>query len=88
MDENNTYYRRGMHIIDKLLKTYTNDSTFYKKRIELMKDEMRRFRNNGSLMVKDVNSIYITAFVALLGLNKENIENIDKHSKYCIFKLS
>ena len=88
MDENNTYYRRGMHIIDKLLKTYTNDSTFYKKRIELMKDEMRRFRNNGSLMVKDVNSIYITAFVALLGLNKENIENIDKHSNYGIFKLS
>ena len=37
MNEKNLYYKRGMYIIDKLLNLYSNDSTFYKKRIELTK---------------------------------------------------
>lgn len=88
MNENNLYYKRGMYIIDKLLKAYYNDSTFYKNRMELAKMELQRFSNNKSLMVKDINSFYITAMVSLFGLNKENIENMNKHENYDLYELS
>ncbi len=33
MNEKNLYYKRGMYIIDKMLKQFNNDNTFYKKRL-------------------------------------------------------
>lgn len=82
MNENNLYYRRSMYIIDKLLNTYTNDSSFYKKRGELFEKELKRMNFNDDLAIKDMNSLFITSLVALLGLNKENIEALDKHKNY------
>lgn len=82
MNENNLYYKRGMHIIDKLLKNFNNDSTFYKNRLEFSKSELKRMFTNKDLVDKDINSFYITSLVVLLGLNKENIENLNKHNNY------
>lgn len=87
MNEKNLYYKRGMYIIDKLLNIFSNDSTFYKKRIELIKNELQRCNTNKQLMIKDINSFYITAMVSLIGLNKENIEKMNKHSDYDLYKL-
>lgn len=84
MNRNNLYFRRGMHVIDKLLKIFNNDSTFYKNRIELLKSELRRMNTNSDLVNKDINSFSITVIAALFGLNKENIENINKHGNYSL----
>lgn len=87
MNEKKLYYKRGMHIIDKLVKVFSNDSTFYKKRMELLKLELQRFSGNEQLMIKDINSFYITAMISLIGLNKENIEKMNKHGNYDLYKL-
>ena len=82
MNKNNLYYKRGMHTIDKLLKTFQNDSTFYKNRMELLKSELRRMNTNSDIVNKDIDSFSITVIAALFGLNKENIENMNKHGNY------
>ena len=82
MNKNNLYYKRGMHVIDKLLKIFNNDSTFYKNRMELLKSELRRMNTNSDIVNKDINSFSITVMAALFGLNKENIENMNKHGNY------
>lgn len=82
MNENNLYYRRGMYIIDKMLKQFNNDNTFYKKRLEFIKMELNRLCTNKNLVEKDINSFYITSLSALMGLNKENIENMNRHRDY------
>lgn len=88
MNKRNLYYRRGMFIIDKLLKNFSNDSSFYKNRASLMSLELQRMNNNKDLMVKDINSFYITAMVSLLGINKENIENMNKHDDYDLLNIN
>ena len=87
MNEKNLYYKRGMYIIDKLLNIFSNDSSFYKKRVELIKNELQRCSTNKQLMIKDINSFYITAMVSLIGLNKDNIEKMNKHNDYNLYKL-
>lgn len=84
MNEDNLYYKRGMYIIDKLLKIFNNDTTFYKKRDELIRSELNRIKTNRELVCKDYNSFYITSLTALLGINKENIEQTNKHDNYKI----
>lgn len=88
MYKNNLYYKRGIYYIDKLLKMFNNDSTFYKNRAELLKIEINRMSTNKNLVNKDINSFYITALVSLLGLNKENIEKMDKHGNYSLSEFS
>jgi len=88
MNKNNLYYKRGMFIIDKLLNNYSNDASFYKNRTLLLSKEIQRMSNNKQLMVKDINSFYITAMVSLLGINKENIENMNKHDNYDFFNIT
>lgn len=82
MNEKNLYYKRGTYIIDKLLKIFTNDSTFYEKRAEFFKEELKRIYINRELVYKDFNSFYITSLTSLLGINKENIEKVNKHNDY------
>lgn len=75
-------------MIDKMLRTFNNDSSFYKNRLEFLKKELQRMEINPPLLCKDINSFSITAITALLGLNKENIENLDKHGNYEKFSFS
>lgn len=84
MNENNLYYKRGMYLIDKLLNTYSNNPTFYNKRKQLSLTELKRIMTNRELVGKDINSFNITALTSLFGINKENIENTNKHDDYDI----
>ena len=82
MTDNVKYYKRGLYMINKLLNTFKNDSSFYKKREELVEKEYLRYSNFTSLVAVDIRAFTLTSLVALLGLNKENIENIDKNAEY------
>ena len=88
MNEKNLYYKRGLYIINKLLKTFYNDTTFYKNRLDFFKIELQRMSNNKNIVDKDFNSFYITSLVSLIGLNKENIENINKHNDYNLSEIN
>jgi len=84
MNEDNLYYKRGIYIIDKLLRIFNNDSTFYKNRDEYLRVELNRLKTNDKIVCKDFNSFFITSLTALLGINKENIEQTNKHNDYNI----
>ena len=82
MDNSEIYYKRGLYMIDKLLDIYTNDNSFYKKREILIEKEFIRYSNFRELVNKDIKSFTLTGLVALLGMNKENIERFDKNTNY------
>ena len=82
MGNNELYYKRGLYMIDKFLKEFTNDSSFYRKRASLVEREYLRYSNFKEIASKDMNSFILTGLVAILGMNKENIERIDKHADY------
>lgn len=82
MENNELYYKRGLYMIDKLLKLFTNDSSFYIKRECFVENEFMRYSNFKDIAAKDARAFVLTGLVALLGMNKENIEKLDKNSDY------
>lgn len=82
MSNSEIYYKRGMHTIDKLLNIFSNDDSFYKKRLMFMEEEFKRYANFYELALKDTNAFSMTGLVTLLGLNKENVEDTEKNANY------
>lgn len=82
MNNNEIYYKRGLHIIDKLLNIFSNDNTFYKKRLMFMEEEFKRHANFYDIAIKDNNAFTMTGLVTLLGMNKENVEDTKKNVNY------
>ena len=67
MGNNELYYKRGLYMIDKFLKEFTNDSSFYRKRASLVEREYLRYSNFKEIASKDMNSFILTGLVAILG---------------------
>lgn len=75
-------YKRCEYIIDKLKRTFPNYIYNKDNEQELIEKEIIRVRNFNDLAYYDIINISFLISVALLGLNKENIEKNDKHSDY------
>ncbi len=88
MTNNELYYKRGLYMIDKLLNTYSNNSSFYKEREKFVEKEFLRYCNYKEIASRDIKSFTLTSLVALLGMNKENIERFDKNANYDFSNLS
>ena len=82
MNREEIYYKRGLHIINKLLNIFSNDNSFYKKRLMFMEEELKTYANYPDIATKDGNALSLTGLVTLLGMNKENVEDSEKHSNY------
>lgn len=82
MNNSEIYYKRGLHIINKLLNIFSNDDSFYKKRLMFMEEEFKRYANFYDIALKDTNAFSMTGLVTLLGLNKENVEDTEKNANY------
>lgn len=82
MNNGEIYYKRGLHIINKLLNIFSNDDSFYKKRLLFMEEEFKRYANFYDVALKDTNAFSMTGLVTLLGLNKENVEDTEKNANY------
>ena len=81
MDAYERYYRRSYNAINKLIEVYRNG---YNKEntLKFRKTLMDKYRNNPVVAQSEFNNIMFTTMVALLGLNKEAIENTGKIIEY------
>lgn len=81
MDAYERYYRRSYNAINKLIEVYRNG---YNKEntLKFRQELINKYRNNPVVAQSEFNSIAFTTLIALLGLNKEAIENTGKIIEY------
>ena len=75
------YYRRAYNAINRLIEVYRNG---YNKEntLKFRQELMSKYRNNPVIAQSEFNNIMFTTMIALLGLNKEAIENTGKIIEY------
>ena len=81
MDVYGKYYRRSYNAINRLIEVYRNG---YRKEdtLEFRQELMNKYYSNPKVMQSEFNNIMFTIMIALLGLNKEAIENSGKIIEY------
>lgn len=81
MDAYERYYRRSYNAINKLIEVYRNG---YNKgnTLKFRQELTNKYRNNPVVAQSEFNNIMFTMMIALLGLNKEAIENTGKIIEY------
>ena len=81
MNNNERYYRRSYNAIERLINAYRNGYS---------KENMLKFRselqillaNNPKVYQSEFSNLMLTTNIALLGLNKESMENTGKFNEY------
>lgn len=81
MDAYETYYRRSYNAINRLIEVYRNG---YNKEntLRFRRELQNKYYSNDKIAQSEFNSIMFTIMIALLGLNKESIENTGKIIEY------
>lgn len=75
------YYRRSYNAINRLIEIYKNG--YNKENTLKFRDEItNKYYNNPKVTQSEINNIMFTTIIALLGLNKEAIENTGKIIEY------
>ena len=75
------YYRRSYNAINRLIEVYKNG---YDKNntLDFRNELIKRFMSNPKVTQSEFDNIMFTIMIALLGLNKEAIENSGKITEY------
>ena len=75
------YYRRSYNAINRLIEVYRNG---YRKEdtLKFMEELKNKYISNPVVAQSEFNNIMFTIMIALLGLNKEAIENTGKIIEY------
>lgn len=81
MNVNEKYYRRSYNAINRLIEIY-KDGYNQNKTLNFRQELISKYRTNTKIMQSEFNSLMFTAVTALLGLNKESIENTGKIIEY------
>ncbi|MBR6690658.1 MAG: hypothetical protein IKL65_04945 [Bacilli bacterium] len=81
MDAYERYYRRSYNAINRLIEVYKNG---YNKEntLKFRQELMNKYRTNPRVAQSEFNNIMFTCMIALLGLNKEAIEDTGKIIEY------
>lgn len=81
MDAYERYYRRSYNAINRLIEVYRNG---YRKEetLKFMEELKNKYISNPKVAQSEFNNIMFTIMIALLGLNKEAIENTGKIIEY------
>ena len=81
MNNNEKYYRRSYNAIERLIKTYRNG--YSKENMLKFRSELQRLLiSNPKVYRSEFNNLMFTTNIALLGLNKESMENSGKFDEY------
>lgn len=75
------YYRRSYNMINRLIKVYKNGYNVQNTN-QFRNELINKFCVNPIITSSEINSIMFTILIALLGLNKEAIENTGKIKEY------
>lgn len=75
------YYRRSYNAINRLIEAYKNGYEI-KNTLNFKKELESQFISNSKVAQSEYNNIIFTILIALLGLNKEAIENTGKITEY------
>lgn len=85
MNQNNNsellHYKRGMYYVNKLMNIFPSGFYIKESEIEFVKKETIRWYNN-DIAIFDLNNFKFLCTIALMGLNKENIEKENKTKNY------
>lgn len=75
------YYRRSYNAINRLIDVYKNG---YDKNntLNFRSELIKKFMSNPKIAQSEFDNIMFTIMIALLGLNKEAIENSGKITEY------
>jgi len=81
MDVYERYYRRSYNAINRLIEVYKNG---YNKEntLKFRQELINKYYSNPKIAQSEFNNITFTTIIALLGLNKEAIENTGKIIEY------
>ena len=81
MDAYERYYRRSYNAINRLIEVYKNG---YNKEntLKFRQELINKYKNNPKIAESEFQNIMFTTMIALLGLNKETIENTGKITEY------
>lgn len=81
MDAYERYYRRSYNTINRLIEVYKNG---YNKEntLKFRQELINKYYSNPKVAQSEFNNIMFTTMIALLGLNKEAIENTGKIIEY------
>lgn len=81
MDAYERYYRRSYNSINRVIEVYKNG---YNKEntLNFRQELMNKYYSNPKIAQSEFNNIMFTIMIALLGLNKEAIENTGKIIEY------
>ena len=81
MDAYERYYRRSYNTINRLIEVYKNG---YRKEdtLKFRQELINKYYSNTKIAQSEFNNIMFTIMIALLGLNKEAIENTGKIIEY------
>lgn len=81
MDAYERYYRRSYNVINRLIEVYKNG---YNKEntLKFIQELKNKYYSNPKVVQSELNNIEFTTMIALLGLNKEAIENTGKIIEY------
>ena len=75
------HYKRSMHMLNKLLNLFPDGRYNKSVETEFSKREMKRI-HTCDIGLFDYNNLIFLLSVALLGLNKESVEESEKHNEY------
>ena len=81
MDAYERYYRRSYNAINRLIEVYRNG---YNKEntLKFRQELINKYKNNPKIASSEFQNIMFTTMIALLGLNKEAIEDTGKIIEY------
>jgi len=81
MDCFERYYRRSYNTLNKLIEVYKNGYD-KDKTLKFRQELISKYKSNPKVAQSEFNNLMFTTLIALLGLNKEAIENTGKISEY------
>lgn len=81
MEPQERYYRRSYNAINRLIEVYKNGYN-RENTLKFRRELISKYKSNPIVAQSEFNSIMFTAMVALLGLNKEAIEESGKIIEY------
>ena len=81
MDAYERYYRRSYNAINRLIEVYKN-GYIKEDTLKFIEELKSKYLSNPKVAQSEINNIMFTTMIALLGLNKEEIENTGKITEY------
>ncbi|MBQ7790655.1 MAG: hypothetical protein IJ399_05275 [Bacilli bacterium] len=75
------YYRRSYNTLNRLIEVYKNGYD-KEKTLKFRQELIQKYYNNPKVAQSEFNNLMLTTMIALLGLNKEAIENTGKIIEY------